>query len=236
MKPLLDWVYPPTCVACRVILPLNESRRYFCAQCEGLFDAISAPFCERCGAPSQKAETKACPACFGKNFHFEKNFATFIYDEIMRELIHEMKFRGKKRAAEGMGLLWAENCVNFPEKIADFELVPMPMHPKKKRERGFNQAETLTKPLAEALKIPVADVLRRVVDTPPQSEIHPSQRAENVRDVFEIRKNAEIAGKNYILTDDIFTTGASLNECAKVLKKAGAAKIFCMTLAITVKN
>jgi len=158
----------------------------------------------------------------------------------MRDLLHEMKFRNKKRVAQGLGLFWAEfikkNSQCIPENISDFVLVPMPMHQKKQRERGFNQAEILTIPLSAALQIPIFDVLIRTVDTPPQSGLHPSQRAENVKDVFSIRRGHDVSGKNYILTDDIFTTGASLNECAKVLKSAGAIHILCMTLAISVKN
>jgi len=235
---LLDWIYPPACVACSVLLPLNEPERFFCVRCKNLFDAISEPLCTRCGVPRlvQDEGATSCPSCFGKNYHFEKNFASFIYDEIMRELLHEIKFRDNKRVAEALGHLWAESCLHFPENLASFTLIPMPMHPQKKRERGFNQAETLTRPLAAALKIPVENILIRTIDTPPQSEVHPSQRAENVRDVFEIRKNSQTIGKNFILTDDIFTTGASLNECARILKNSGAARVLCMTLAISVKN
>ncbi|MCL1845406.1 MAG: ComF family protein [Defluviitaleaceae bacterium] len=235
MDYILDWLYPPTCAACRVLLPLNEPRRFFCARCESLFVPISAPLCARCSAPAS-IEATACPSCFGKNYHFEKNFASFVYDELLRELLHDIKFREKKRVAEALGWLWAKNCLHFPEDIETFTMVPMPMHAKKKRERGFNQAEILTLPLAAALKIPMSNVLVRTVDTPPQSEVHPSQRAENVRNVFEIRKNAQVVGKNFILTDDIFTTGASLNECARILKNCGAARVLCMNLAITVKN
>jgi len=273
---LIDWIYPPACVACRVLLPLNESRRFFCARCEGLFDAISEPICGRCGAPStgdirslphilSKPDAAscatqynssynpgvepennfatdtlpspaACPSCAGKTFLFEKNFASFIYDDLLRELLHEIKFRDNKRVAAALGHIWAANCLNFPENISEYTLVPMPMHPKKQRERGFNQADLLAAPLAAALKIPVSKVLRRTVDTPPQSEIHPSQRAENVRGVFEVCKKFQTNEKKFILADDIFTTGASLNECVRVLIKSGAKQVLCMTLAISVKN
>jgi ComF family protein len=232
----LDWVYPPSCISCRALLPLNAQPRFICAPCESLFTPIVAPFCENCGSALQ-ALGQRCGACLGKNFFFEQNYAAFTYDELIRDLLHEMKFRGKKRVAEGLGLLWSHQLIGFYHQLkSSFTFVPMPMHPKKQRERGFNQAEVLTRPLSDALQIPVSNVLARTIDTPPQSEIHPSQRAENVRDIFSIRKNENVKGKNYILTDDIFTTGASLNECAKTLKNAGAATVLCMTLAISVKN
>ncbi|MCL2576912.1 MAG: ComF family protein [Defluviitaleaceae bacterium] len=234
MKALLDWVYPPVCISCRTLLPLNESRRFICEPCENLFEPIITPFCEKCGAPTQ-VESKHCASCFGKNFIFEQNRAAFTYDELIRDLLHQMKFHNKKRVAQGLGLFWA---MQFSQKDLqeDFTLVPMPMHQKKQRERGFNQAEILTAALSKKLGYPMENILIRTHDTPPQAGLHPSQRAENVKDVFAIRKNEIVEGKKIILTDDIFTTGSSLNECAKTLKNAGASKILCMTLAIAVKN
>jgi ComF family protein len=145
-----------------------------------------------------------------------------------------MKFRNKKRVAEGLGILWAEHAeIPSPQ---NFTLIPMPMHPKKQRERGFNQAEILAFGISKKFGVPIENILTRIHDTPPQSELHPFQRAENVKGIFAIRKNENVCGKSFILIDDIFTTGASLNECAKTLKNAGANEILCMTLAISVKN
>ena len=184
----------------------------------------------------------SCNLCLNKYFQFENNRAAFIYDEFLRELILGIKFGAKKRAAHGLGLVWADWIKKteikkyFSEISEEFILVPMPMHKKKQSERGFNQAEILTKPVADALKLPMSNLLIRMVDTPPQAGLHPIQRAENVKNVFSIAAGENVKGKNYILIDDIFTTGVSLNECAKTLKASGAAKILCMTLTITVKT
>jgi len=234
LSTLLDWVYPPACISCRILLPLNEMRRFVCERCESLFDPIAPPFCQTCGVPAGTS-VKQCASCIGKDFFFNRNHAAFIYEELVRELLHEMKFRNKKRVAQGLGLLWANSSEN-PMPGEDFTLVPMPMHRKKFRERGFNQAEILTIPLAKKFSRPTANILVRTHDTPPQSGLPPSQRAENVRNIFAIRKGENVCGKNYILTDDIFTTGASLNECAKTLINSGAAKVLCMTLAVSVKK
>jgi len=164
----------------------------------------------------------------------------FAYDELIRDLMHELKFRNKKQIAQGLGLLWAEFLCNVGHDaistIADPILVPLPMHPKKQRERGFNQAEILAKELSRGLNIPLENILERTLDTPPQSGLHPQLRAENVEDAFAIRDGFNPRGKNYILVDDIYTTGASLNECARTLKNSGAKNILCMTFAVTVKN
>ena len=266
---------------------------------------ISPPSCERCGANAQGTQEKNlhesesrsalkneknlhesesrsalnCFACAGKKFYFEKNFAMFSYENILREILLDMKFNSKKRIAEGLGFLWLENlkdflravpapdfgeisrkgnrrlddAKNFNENAVDFDekkiffekifrcgeeffFVPMPMHKNKKRERGFNQAEIITLPLAKFFDIPVSNVLLREKFSPPQSEVAPSRREQNVKNIFAINPRENPRGKNFIVTDDIFTTGASLNECAKILKNAGANKVFCMTLAISVKN
>jgi len=231
---ILDWLYPPTCISCKVLFPLNAPERFVCDDCRGLFEPVAAPFC-KCGAPTEAAVSN-CTHCRGRKFYFSHNISAFTYDELMSELINDMKFNSKKRIAQGLGLLWAKEYsgrATLPQ--ADF-IVPVPMHRKKQSERGFNQAETITIPLARALKIPMRLILRRVFDTIPQSEVHPSLRAENVKDIFEITNGEMVKGKKIILTDDIFTTGASLNECAKALKKAGASHVSCMTLAISVKN
>jgi len=202
--------------------------------CENLFEPIGAPSCKKCGAPTQ-SDAAQCASCYGKKFSFAQNISAFTYDELIRDLLHGMKFRNKKRVAQGLGLLWASHAKKFANG-EEFTLVPMPMHRTKQRERGFNQAEVLTAAVSKKLGYPMENILIRTHDTPPQSGLHPSQRAENVKGIFAIRKNESVEGKNFILTDDIFTTGASLNECAKALKNAGAAKVLCMTFAITVKN
>ena len=115
-------------------------------------------------------------------------------------------------------------------------LVPVPMHPKKKRRRGFDQAEILAKALAEATKTKHENILTRIHNTPPQSGLHPQQRLENVRGAFQIRPGYVVKGRSFTLVDDIYTTGASLNECARVLKAAGAVEVCALTLAIALKK
>ena len=177
-----------------------------------------------------------CSSCYGKTFHFAHNRAVFTYDELIRDMMHEIKFRGKKRVAQGLGELWVSTIISNPQIPPNHILVPLPMHPAKKRERGFNQAEILTRALSASLSIPMEETLIRTQDTPPQAGLHPRLRAENVKDVFSISSGCDVRGRNYILIDDIYTTGASLNECAKTLISAGATRVLCMTFAIAVKN
>jgi len=222
------------------MLPLNNKPQrdlWLCARCEALFETVAAPICNTCGMPTENPVEK-CSTCYGKNLYFEQNRAAFTYDALMRDMMHELKFRNKKYVAQGLGRLWAKILQKSSDSlnITDYILVPLPMHKKKQRERGFNQAEILATELSKTLKIPTEHILERILDTPPQSGLHPQLRAENVEGVFNVRPNFNPKGKSYILIDDIYTTGASLNECARTLKNAGAHHILCMTLAITVKT
>jgi len=177
---------------------------------------------------------KICSSCSTKSFHFTYNRAGFAYEDLVRDLIRDIKFRRKKHIAQGLGRLWASIVsVNIP---ANATLVPLPMHPKKRRARGFDQAEVLAAALAAATGAKLAPILERTQNTPPQSGLHPRQRAENVRGAFRIKPGVDVKGQNYILIDDIYTTGASLNECARILKAGGAVEVTAMTLAIAIKK
>ena len=229
---ILNWLYPPACIACKVMLPVNMGNFYICERCEPLFERAQLPFCKKCGQKLE-SEDENCASCFGKSFYFESNVSVFVYDELMRDLLHDMKFRNKKRIATGLGLLFAK-YIEIPNE--DYILTWLPMHPKKQKERGFNQAEVMAKEIAKALGVTCRNIIRRVIDTPAQSGLHPKLRQENVKGVFEIIKGLSVQGASIVIIDDIFTTGASVNECAKVLKEGGAKKIYAKTLAISPKK
>ena len=177
---------------------------------------------------------KTCASCRSRTFHFTHNRALFAYEDLVRDLIRDIKFRQRKHIAQGLGRLWGElAAMQIP---AGTLLVPLPMHKKKRRKRGFDQAEILAKALSAATGAIYTPILERTQNTPPQSGLHPRQRAENVRGAFRIKPEHDANGQNYILIDDIYTTGASLNECARVLKSGGAAEVSAMTLAIAIKK
>ena len=226
---ILNWLYPPACIACKVRLPVNMGNFYICERCEPLFEKVAPPVCKKCGQVLS-AENENCASCFGKNFYFESNMSTFMYDELMRDLLRDMKFRNKKRIATGLGLIWAR-LINLPEEA--LVLTWLPMYSKKQKERGFNQAEVMAKEIAKVSGLPCKNLLRRTVDTPAQSGLHPKLRQENVKDAFEIVRGQSVLDIDIVIIDDIFTTGASLNECARVLKEGGAKKIYAKTLALT---
>jgi ComF family protein len=247
-------------MACRVLLPLNDEWRravWLCGTCEDLIEPLytklpppPATVCTRCGVPlGVCADTNipangVCSQCRGKAFHFTYNRSIFTYDGILRDIIRDIKFRNKKNHARALGRLWAAREANaaaartpagrwLPENAV---LVPVPLHPKKQRERGFNQAEILARELSKGLSLPVENALKRVVNTLPQAGLHPALRAENVADAFCMASRYTVENKVPILVDDIYTTGASLNECARTLKAHGAKEVVCMSLTVTIKG
>ena len=229
---MLDWIYPPACISCKHLLELNNKpQRYLwlCSVCEILFEAIDENTCNICGKPTQY---DVCESCRGKIFFFDKNTAVYLYDDLIRDLLHSMKFRNKRHIAIGLGRLMAKQIQQMPQ---DAVLVPVPMHKKKQSERGFNQSSIMALGISERFNIPVEDILIRTRDTPPQHGLHPAMRIENVYDAFDIRKHHSALDKYIILIDDIFTSGSSLNECARVLKANGAARVDSMTLSIVFK-
>jgi len=228
---ILDWIYPPTCIACRTLIALTDGQprhMRICLHCQALFQPIAGTICKTCGTPTRQ-EVERCVSCYGKAFHFTHNHATFVYDDIVRDLLLDLKFNQKKQIAESLGKVWAQYVTELPENTI---LVPLPLHRQKQKERSFNQAEILALHISQALNIPMQNALVRIVDTPPQSGLHPRQRVENIAGAFARAPGISATGKNYIIIDDIYTTGASLNECAKVLMEAGAATVSCMTLSV----
>lgn len=235
---VLDWIYPPRCMACRNPLPLNDRRqraRWLCGPCETLLEQLKPPFCKRCGHPVAEEDTP-CPSCRGRTPVYTYNRSVYAYEGLIRELFHEMKFRYKKHFAAGMGELLADACA-----VSDFDgvfsLVPVPMFHRKKRRRGFNQAEVLSNALTRRFGVPTAaDLLIRVRETPPQSGLSPRRREENMAGAFRLNEAFDVKDRFFYLIDDIHTTGASLNECARILLEGGAAGIACITFAMAVKD
>jgi len=157
-----------------------------------------------------------------------------VYDGVVREAIHRFKFEGRKRLAGPLGHLLVKYISELPniDMREMHYIVPVPLHAKRFRKRGFNQAELLSNILSKYYSIPVFPILKRTIDTKPQFSLPIEHRGNNVRGAFQAGvERGKIEGKNLILFDDIYTTGATINECAGVLRKAGARKVEVVVLS-----
>lgn len=195
--------------------------------------------CQICGAPFDPLAFSAsiCAECRPKTPPFMAARSAFYFDGPLRESIHRLKYQEKTALAARLAPLLAQ-AIARDAILGEFQpqwIVAVPLHRARQKKRGFNQSALLARELGESLGVPVAELLRRVRDTPPQVGLNQKQRAENVRGAFEINAalfaQLEVKGAKILLLDDVFTTGATMRECAQVLKKPGAGEICAITLA-----
>jgi ComF family protein len=183
-----------------------------------------------------------CGVCRRLGQPFVKAAAYGSYESGLRDLIHMLKYQQVRPAANVLGRMLAEVIVGFEPDWEETHLlvVPVPLFSAKLRQRGFNQAELIARialklsPSRERYSL-ATDVLERMRDTQSQTGLTPHQRRENLRGAFRVKDRDQISGREVLLVDDVFTTGATASECARVLRRAGAAKIWVATVARTLK-
>jgi len=224
----VDVCFPPSCVACRGLVE-GGSYRHLCARCAAGLEFIRGPVCSRCGHP--QATVSAGSGCGPHCIRFVPDFGPARCAVRLtgpgRDLILELKYRAGRHVLEDI----AEIFRRSPEILAQARgaaLVPVPLHPRKARERGFNQSLLLAEILARAAggRAQVRPLLRRVVDTPTQTEFDQESRRENLKNAFALGSGAVLnSGLRYLLVHDVFTTGSTLNSCARVLRLAGGGPI-----------
>jgi ComF family protein len=226
---ILSLLLAPACASCGT--PLDEpTRGPVCAPCWRAIVPITPPVCDGCGDPLPSWRTislreSRCPRCRRRPGHVSRSRAIGAYDGTLRAAIHALKYEGRQRLAEPLASLMARSAADILEG-ADL-VVPVPLHRSRQRSRGFNQAEEL----ARHLGLPVDHALRRVRKTPSQTDLPAARRHANVRHAFAIVRRAEVRGTVVVLVDDVSTTGATLDACARVLLESGAREVRAITAA-----
>jgi ComF family protein len=229
---VLNLVFPDDCRLCEKPLT-NFSRIPVCPACLALPEPLEAEFfCRACRAPFVDAysldEHDLCTVCRESLANFDAAYSFGSYEGPLRKLIHIFKY-GKVESLAGPLSRFLLRSLPIDQR---FDLVvAMPMHWRKRWERGFNQAELLAEPVAERYGLKVAANLRRRRYTKPQAGLSETQRRENLRNSFEVTRPEQVAGKRVLLVDDVFTTGATLRAAAAALKSAGASYVSALTLA-----
>ena len=195
---------------------------------------IRPPFCDRCGLPfdGDLTTTFECTNCRELELHFSSARSAVVAKSVVLEAIHRFKYpRAMWFESFLADLLLREAVPVLRKQRWDF-IVPVPLHPLKEREREFNQAAVLARRLSRATKISLAEnILRRVNPTFTQTLLSREQRATNVKKAFAIRPGVKLTGQGIVLVDDVFTTGATTNACARALRDAGAAEVCVWTVA-----
>jgi ComF family protein len=241
---IFNTVFPSDCRLCGEPLT-NVSRLPVCADCTASIKPIEGSVCEVCGerVPDTShavGETK-CMLCRRARLPFAKAMAYGSYSGALRGMVHLLKYESMLPAAESFATLLAPVIQSLAE-LCDAEalLVPVPLYKSKQRQREFNQSELIARAVLRRMpsaKLKLADsVLVRQRDTRSQTGLTRHQRRENMRGAFAVRDASLVAGRDIILIDDVLTTGTTAAECARVLRRAGAKKVYVATVARVMKG
>lgn len=239
---VLDAFFPPICLNCRKT-PTNTENdtdlrgKLICNQCFNFIKLNNTLFCPVCRSRLAENE-KIC--------HFDSPYllaaAGNYDDDVLRNLIHSFKYQNFRDLSPILGeilLKYIGNCKLPPferspvgREIENFIVIPVPLHPKRERQRGFNQAKLLAEIVARKFNLELSDILKRTKNSEPQAKIKDiGLRAKNMENCFEMKNPGITSGKNIVLVDDVFTSGATAGEAVKILKADGAKKIIVLVLA-----
>jgi len=229
---MADVVFPRTCIHCGAV-PDASPFRHLCARCVVQIDYAKAPACSTCGHPyfGEVIGERICPHCSGLAPVFREGRTAVLCKGPGRTLVHELKYRKGLYALEDIETIFraSGHVLDF---VRDAILVPVPLHPRKRRERGYNQSELLAEALVRAAAgaTRIEPVLTRTVDTESQTAFDRRTRLANLKNAFALVTGAAInPNHHYVLIDDVFTTGSTLNSCARVLRGAGCLNLDVVT-------
>lgn len=225
---LRDVLFPPSCLHCGDVVE-RSPLRHVCTGCEPLIARVEAPCCPCCGHPffGEASGERLCVHCEGLRPEFREGRTAVLFKGPARALVHELKYRHGLFALDDLATIIAENT-HTAEFLRGAILVPVPLHSRKKRERGYNQGEELARTVAARLGggTSVAELLVRVADTQTQTNLDRERRRANLKNAFALVRGASINPiLRYVLIDDVFTTGSTLNACAAVLRRAGCLNV-----------
>lgn len=232
-EPFLDLVFPRTCAGCgRPVEGLAE--RHVCWDCRAAIPVITDPFCSVCGDPvdGEVEHDYVCSFCRDRRPHFDLARSAVRFRGPLKDIIHALKYGHASCLVRDLAPYLAA-CVRtcYPRVLAD-AVTFVPLYPRRERERTYNQSALLSRRLAALLGLPyLPSALRRVRDTSTQTHLDSHARRLNVRGAFVAVNERWLRGRQILLVDDVMTTGATVDECARTLKDAGAAGVFVVTVA-----
>ena len=223
--------YPPACTICCASV---ESREYLCEECAAKITRIVPPFCAKCSEPFEGAITGpfTCANCAHRTIYFDAAVSAYRSRGIVRRVILDFKY-GRQVHLRHLVARWLFAALDdnrLREQRFDV-IIPVPLHPARERERGFNQAVLLAELLRSHIPARMKPMLERTRYTTTQTAFDRAERMENLHGAFRLRKSGDVRNLHVLLIDDVLTTGSTLSECARVLKKAGAISVHAATAA-----
>jgi ComF family protein len=234
---LASLVFPAPCRICEATLD-TASRIPICEACRDSLRPIAGPVCETCGRPfvSVKAGPR-CHACRREIYGFDVARSYGPYNDAMVRAILLLKYDGVLPLGRWFAARLAGIVASHPKEFAADVVVPVPLHPARLRERGYNQAELIARPLARRLGLPLRSyLLVRTKPRPEKLKLTRRERWETVRGAYALRERARVDNLRVLLVDDVMTTGATLDACSRALRRAGASRVAALTVARVVSD
>ena len=235
LRTLLPLLFPRHCPVCDRLLPYGNT---ICPACRRILPLVKEPVCLCCGKPVSRQDQKYCYDCriFPKSF--DGGCALYLYNHITAPGMMGLKYHNRRLLADFYSREMVRHRKTFFSRWKADAVVPVPVHPHKRKKRGYNQAELLSAEIASLLNIPhYPNLLLRVVDTLPQKQFSPQARLNNLKKAFRINPAVDSAGiRSVILVDDIYTTGATMEACSRILHQAGIASVYVCSVCIGVSR
>lgn len=231
VQEVLSILFPNACCICGEILHRTENG--ICKDCKGAFVLVQAPTCKHCGKPVKEVWQEFCFDCSThRGEYLKRGFALWEYNSVAKKAMMNYKYAGYQEIA---GYFAGEIIKNLGVELRKLEIqaiVPVPLYDGKLRYRGFNQAELIAREIAKRLEVPCyTEWLVRVKNTKPQNALDDKERFENLKDAF-VFKEERLFCQKILLIDDIYTTGTTINECAKQLRMWGALEVYSLCVFI----
>lgn len=229
IKYLLNLLFPEKCLICEKQIDQNK----ICNECWGKCTFITKPYCSICSHPFEYEtdENSICGACVASKPLYNRAISIFKYDDYSKKLIHKFKYKDQLHILD----YFTNLILNMGKEVLDQAdiIIPIPIHKHKLLKRGYNQAALLAMQIAKKREISYyPQLLTKNTNTPPQAGLNKSQREKNIKNSFQLNSSLakQIEGKRILLIDDVITTGSTISECCKILKKAKPGKIFVLSL------
>jgi len=238
---LVSMVFPSGCRICERLLTTG-SRVPLCEECLSSFERVPSIICQVCGRPlpglaRKEGEPLLCPACQGRTYAFDRARSFALYKDAVVRAILLLKFEQIEPLGAWFAGQLAEMVNVDSDRLSVDVVVPVPPHREREKERGYNQAALLSKPLAKRLRLPHrAVLLMRTRARPDKQVLSLEERWESVRGAFATRPGSQVDNLRVLLVDDVLTTGATLDACARALREAGAKSVIGLTVARALRN
>lgn len=230
---IIDYFLPAVCVYCGTLIRSEG----LCERCRAQVERIKEPLCTLCGIPfdSESALSHPCPGCLQSPPSFESHRSLFVYDGIVREMIHCLKFKAGLHLLDFFSMALVEKWREFFEKC-DY-LIPVPLFWKRLIERTFNQSAEVGRMISKKTGIPLLlHSLQKIRSTPPQTSLKRDERIKNLENCFEWKGKENLEAKIVCLIDDVYSTGSTLSACAESLKDSFSCRVVAVTLAFNKVN